>query len=522
MKVQIPIVSKYGFEPSFDGVLMSARAFTPELNGVPEIQQKNALVFWLIDPLAQAHTPVPSGPARVALYSEVRCKDDKGRKLCELNMDISGGGKSVKENVQLKTGVPWIAQRVWAGEHEIEDQVSLSYFTHVGGSLDVVITQRDPLVVEWLQKMLEKGRNADCLAEAPRELLGNAEFMIPACRHAVRALEYAPAHFRSNRKIMLDLLRHSGQALQYVDPRLQNDLELVMAAVAQDGWALQWASEGMRSNRDVVLRAVHEDGWALQFAPLHLRGDREIVLKAASKDAWVLANASPELQKDWEVVYTAVKQDWKVLEHVSPQLRADREIMLVAVRQSGWALEYATQEQQGDWQLVYEAVTRTGEALRFAAAHLTKDREICITAVRRCGVTLAIVDPSIQDIEMVLEAIKKDARAMQFVDKRLHDEVKKKLNLPNIPAFSQQQRPFGGSSGPQPGEKQRFVLGALQKAFQTLGISESAAPEEIKKTYKRLALKHHPDKHPDNPEQAKQTFQIINDAFSQIKEALGM
>lgn len=54
--------------------------------------------------------------------------------------------------------------------------------------------------------------------------------------------------------------------------------------------------------------------------------------------------------------------------------------------------------------------------------------------------------------------------------------------------------------------------------YEVLGVERSADEREIKKAYKRLAMKFHPDRNPDNPE-AEEKFKEVKEAYEILTDA---
>src|SRR5260363_258019 len=53
--------------------------------------------------------------------------------------------------------------------------------------------------------------------------------------------------------------------------------------------------------------------------------------------------------------------------------------------------------------------------------------------------------------------------------------------------------------------------------YQALGVAKNASDEEIKKAYRKLAMKYHPDRNPDNKE-AEARFKEVKHAYEMLSD----
>ena len=62
-----------------------------------------------------------------------------------------------------------------------------------------------------------------------------------------------------------------------------------------------------------------------------------------------------------------------------------------------------------------------------------------------------------------------------------------------------------------------LLLAKSEDFYKVLGISRNADQDAIKKAFKKMSLKYHPDKNKDNPKKAQEQFQKVVNAYETLK-----
>ncbi|CAM9876351.1 unnamed protein product, partial [Heterosigma akashiwo] len=64
----------------------------------------------------------------------------------------------------------------------------------------------------------------------------------------------------------------------------------------------------------------------------------------------------------------------------------------------------------------------------------------------------------------------------------------------------------------------RLCLGTSGDYYQVLGLAKGADENEVKRAYRKMAVKWHPDKNPDNKEEAEQQFKKVSEAYEVLSD----
>lgn len=61
-------------------------------------------------------------------------------------------------------------------------------------------------------------------------------------------------------------------------------------------------------------------------------------------------------------------------------------------------------------------------------------------------------------------------------------------------------------------------MAAKRDYYEVLGLARNASADEVRKTYRRLAMQYHPDKNPDNKAAAEEKFKEISEAYEVLSD----
>lgn len=58
----------------------------------------------------------------------------------------------------------------------------------------------------------------------------------------------------------------------------------------------------------------------------------------------------------------------------------------------------------------------------------------------------------------------------------------------------------------------------MTELYEILGVTPDATESEIRRAYRKQAIKWHPDKNPDNPAEAERSFKLVAEAYEVLSD----
>ncbi len=150
-----------------------------------------------------------------------------------------------------------------------------------------------------------------------------------------------------------------------------------------------------------------------------------------------LEAVGPPAECDKEIVAMAITRWGQTIAYANKALRADKKLVLLAISGPGGCghnLKFASTELKDDLEVALEAVRKDGAALEHVSRRLRNDRRVVSAAVKSSGWALEFASKQLRaDREIVLSAVKICGSVLQFASPDLRsspDIVKAAIKAP--------------------------------------------------------------------------------------------
>ncbi len=249
--------------------------------------------------------------------------------------------------------------------------------------------------------------------------------------------------------------------------------------------------------------------------------DKEYMLNAFS--SWIsLADASKRLQDDEDAAFAAICYNRNNLKHISKRLQANKPFILRVVQRYCLVFNNVSNWLHTSWgddeDIVFAAVSQGDWLFLHASLRLQDNKNLVLRLIQfNVGILSSASERLRDDDDVIAAAIKKDPKtAMWYASKRLQRKYENSdpYFLPSELASPPECSPAGFD----------FLSKALEKSvnsssnnYAILGLEEGASIEKVKKAFKALAVKVHPDKNTDKDQVAAgDAFKITSYAYEEL------
>ena len=162
---------------------------------------------------------------------------------------------------------------------------------------------------------------------------------------------------------------------------------------------------------------------------------------------------------------------------------------------------------------IKNSIKKAQEKIETIIEYLKKNKtKITVLSIATLG-TIFGIRQTINSNSQCSSPITKETKINEVINNQLTDSNREIEN--NLKEKSSWKEKFLGAiailAGSAIAIKKRNIKYAYKKeAYKVLGLNKNATKEEIKKTYKKLAMKYHPDKNPSS--NANEIMKNINNA----------